>query len=183
MARPTKGNQPRRVDRKGAYVDERVAWVNTAIGQMVYMHYPEVPEQKEPGPTVKVLLPQQGARTVMLDFTHLTGEELDAVKQFFEMVFQAAEPIVRARDKVAEDAFAAGDDSFSRSYRQVPQFIVRQRKDAEHGEGVQHGSSDVPSGELPGSDSDAGGVRGAGSDVAHVDEAEGFAEDNGPTPD
>jgi hypothetical protein len=150
---------------------------------MVMMYYPETEESKEPGPTVKVLIPQQNARTVTFDFTHLTWEEFDAVRKFFDIVFAAAESTVKLRDKVAEDAFAAGDDSFSRSYRQVPQFVVRERKEREHSKSVQHGSENVFDPSVSGADSDAGGVRGSGSGMADDESHEDQSEDNGTTPD
>ncbi len=129
---------------RGEYVKERIAWVKTLIGQValyVYEEGTEVAEStSEPGPTVKVLIPRYKGPTVTWDLSALTHEELMKLKEFFDLAIATAEPVARMRDKAAQDALTAGDDSFARLYRQVPQLVVRKRAQREHGEGVHDGS-------------------------------------------
>jgi hypothetical protein len=160
--------------------------VNTILGQIalyVYEEGTEIAEKSnEPGPTVKVLIPRYKGPTVHWDLSALTMEELTELREFFNVAFDTAEPVVRMRDKVAADALAEGNDSFARVYRQVPKLVVRQRKKREHSEGVQHGPEDVlEGGGVDGSSS--GGVRGPSGELADGGTSEGGPEDDGPQVD
>jgi hypothetical protein len=175
--------------RKGKFAEERTAWVDTALGQLILMIYPEITDLEEDeitesGPTVKILIPRYTGTTVYWDLTHLTSEELEATKQFMDLAFETARPIVEERDRIANEAFSRGDDSFSRVYRAVPKLVVRPRQEREHSEGVLDGPSDVPpSGESdlgPGAD---GGVRRAGGELADEGQVQGSTEDDGPKAD
>lgn len=171
---------------RGIYVESRHAWVNTILGQLalyIYEEGTEIAENTiEPGPTVKVLIPRYKGPTVHWDFSALTLEELTELRKFFDVAFDAAEPVVRMRDKAAADALAEGNDSFSRVYRQVPKLVVRQRAKREHGEGVQYGPEDVlESSGLNGGSS--GGVRGPSGELADSGTSEGGSENNGPQAD
>ena len=175
--------------RKGKFSDQRIAWLDSALGQLVLMFYTEFESQKEndhteSGPTVKILIPRASGSTVMWDLTYLTTEELDKLEEFLELAIGIARPIVAERDRTAHEAFSRGDDSFSRVYRQIPQLVVRERQEPTHSEGVLNGSEDVPSGDEhdlgPGED---GGVRRAGSELADEGSVQGGPEDDGPTPD
>lgn len=169
---------------RGRYVDERLAWVDTVLGNMVLMVYPEGHEsgsKTEAGETVRILIPRPGRAAVSLDLTHLTEQELDLLQEFFTLAFETARPVARHRDKDAQDAFARGDDSFSRIYRQVPRMVVRERKERTDGQGVQHGSEDVSVG-----DGDPGGptgVRGALGQMADNEPEQGEPQDDSPQVD
>ena len=170
---------------KGTYAKERLAWVNTLLGQQTLYFYEEGTEiaerTTEPGPTVKVLIPRLNGQAVHWDLSALTIEELDAMREFFTLAFDTAEPVVRMRDKAAHDAFTEGNDSFARLYRQLPQLVVRERKEREHDQGILNGPSDVPSGDSDGRSegSPAGGVRGLGGELADDGAPEGVSEDDG----
>jgi hypothetical protein len=178
-------NQRFRKIQKGIYVKERIAWVSTLIGQITLYFYDEGTEiadqSNEPGPTVKVLIPRLRGAAIHWELTALTIEELDAMRQFFTLAFDTAEPIVRMRDKAAQDAFTEGNDSFARVYRQLPQLVVRERPEREHDQGILDGPSDVPSGDTDGRSEGgpAGGVRGLGGELADDGAPEGVSEDDG----
>lgn len=170
--------------RKGKISEQRMAWVDTALGQLILMYYPEWETQKEnerteSGPTVKILIPRPSGPTVQWDLTYLTEVELDAVEEFIALAISTARPSVQERDRTANEAFSRGDDSFSRVYRQVPQVVVRPRQERQHGEGVLDGSEDVPQSDEPdlGAGGD-GGVRRAGGSVADEGSVQGGPEDD-----
>lgn len=188
MARVYKPGQ-RRVT-KGVYVPERMAWVDTVLGQSILMYYPEdhdvTKNTKEPGPTVKVLIPRHTGQPVLWDISSMTLEELQLMREFFDLVFDTAEPIVRMRDEVAQDEFAAGNDSITRLYRKVPQLVVRKRPEPQHSEGVLDGHENVPEGDGDGrgsGDSTSGGVRGSGSVVADGEQEGSVGQDDGEASD
>lgn len=168
---------------KGEYVDERMAWVDTVLGSQILMYYPTPPEDaKESGPTVRVLMPQHRRPTVMWDLTFLTEDELNKLREFFELAFNTAAPIVRERDRIANEALKRGDTSFARVYRRVPQMVVRPRQEPAHSESVLDGSEDVPESDGD-SDSHAGRVRGPGSGMADAGQEEGSGQDDGTETD
>lgn len=127
------GNRERRFH-EARYSDERFAWLQTYIGQFVLMFYEneiDIPEEErkdklEPGPTLRLMLPQLRGKSMLYNVTALTHEELVEMKKIFDMLFQIAEPIVKERDKAAQDAFDRGDDSIRRIYRQAPHMVVRE---------------------------------------------------------
>lgn len=182
---PGSRSQRYRKLQRGEYTKERAAWVNTFLGQAVLFVYPEghviAEATKEPGPTVKVLIPRHKGPTVHWDLTALTMEELDMLREFFRVAFDTAEPIVRERDRMAQDALAEGNDSFSRVYRQVPQLVVRPRTEREHGESVLDRSEDVPESDTDGRDdsSTPGGVRGPGGELADDGTSDSGGQDDG----
>jgi hypothetical protein len=107
----------------------------------------------------------------------MTAEELEATRQFFNHLFDLAEPVVNERDRIARDAFREGDDSYARSYRTPPTFVTRERKKRTNRESVQHGSSDATEGSGAGLDPD-GGVRGHSDELADRYEEDGRPEDD-----
>lgn len=182
--RPGSRNPKFRLD--GRISDNRVVWLRTAIGQFVGMRYPfskadvpddvDVPEDPEIGPSYILLLPVQGRKPLKYNLTALTMEELKLTRQFFNLMFDLAEPIVEYRDKVAEDAAAQGDDSFARYYRQVPQYVERSRTLREDDQGILNGFANLPQGAGGGVDPD-GGVRGDGDELAPGEPSEDRAQD------
>jgi hypothetical protein len=102
----------------------------------------------EPGVSYLVMIQVKGRRRpIFWNLSAMTEQELEVTRQFFNNAFDLAEPVARERDKVAADAFANGDDSYHRIYRQVPQFIVRERQGRADSESVLDGSEDVPPGD------------------------------------
>jgi len=66
------------------------------------------------------------SRSMHLNLTDLTEAELKAVRSFFILAIDAAEPIVKARDRAAEDAWRIDrDDTYFRQTRSLPNVVVR----------------------------------------------------------
>ena len=84
----------------------------------------------------------------------MTLEELEVTRQFFNYLFDTAEPVIRERDRVAEDAFARGDDSYIRSYRLTPELVIRKREAESHDQGLHNGLEDASERTGDGLDSD-----------------------------
>lgn len=162
--------------RDGLMSESRWAWVRVVTGQFVILV-----EDSKIGRTIRLYHPTRG-RPVDWNLTALTEEELLKLKELFDSAFEWALPEVQRRDKEAADAFAKGDDSHARIYRQAPQLVYRKRPEQEHGEGVQQRPSGVPQGDSGGVDLD-GGVRGLGDGLAEYDSGEGGSQDDGPKVD
>jgi hypothetical protein len=159
----------------------RYAWVRTILGQFQIMRYNNNPDE-ETGDTIVLFIPRPGTKPVQMNITSLTWEELDTTRRFFNLMFDLAEPVCRERDKVARDAFEQGDDTYTRSYRQAPQFIVREGAVASYPESVFGGPEDVPAGH--GQDGgDSGGVREPGDELADEESSDRRPQDDQPPAD
>lgn len=140
----------------GRMSDRRIAWLEFLFGKIIVRQFlpedetdpelKEYAEENQVGPTVIVQMDigRGGRRPVYLNLTALTEAELRAFRDVMNFAFDLAEPVARDRDEVANRAKEAGDDSYARVYRAVPQFIVRAGKVIPYGEGVQDRSDDVP---------------------------------------
>jgi hypothetical protein len=117
-------------------------------------------------------------KPISWNFSAMTADELEATRQFFNYLFDLADPVVRERDKVANAAFEKGDDSYVRVYRPVPQFIKRERKKREHTEGVHVGPESPAQGDGSGGDL-RGGLPGDGTELVDSQPQEGGVQDNG----
>lgn len=114
----------------------RVAWARTAITQLALMRYTDEEmknvEQRLPndegelGDTYRLMISTTSGRPYTLNLTAMTEQELDAFEGLITLALRAVRPIVRDRDREAAQRYANGDDSFTRSYRQLPQFIIRE---------------------------------------------------------
>lgn len=174
----------------GKLSEDRAAWLRTNVGQFVMMRYvdskdetlEDPAEDKEVGTTYVLVLPRYGSRPVKFNITSLTLEELEMTRQFFSQLFDLAEPIVRARDEVAQNAASEGDDSYSRYYRQPPQYIVREGAFREDDQSILDGLANVPERSRDESDLD-GGVRGDGDELASGEPEEGSSQDDGTQAD
>lgn len=162
----------------GLMSKNRWAWVRVIFGQFVVLVQEETDEIEH---TISIYHPTKTGRAISWNLTSLTEEELLKLKELFNAAFDWALPVVRQRDKEAADAFAKGDDSYARSYRQAPQLVFRKRPEREYGEGVQQRSQGVLEGDRGDVDPD-GRVRGSGDGVAEHDSSEGSSENNWPTP-
>jgi hypothetical protein len=65
---------------------------------------------------------------VVIDLTHLTEAELDALKEFVIEAIERSRPSVQKRDATAREAEANGDYSFERSNRANPKLVIQPRK-------------------------------------------------------
>jgi hypothetical protein len=183
------GSRNPKYRREGKFSENRVAWLKNFMGQFVIMRYSneDIPEDavdlKEEGPTYLLVLPKRGGgRPTTFNITSLTIEELQQTRRFFNELFDLAEPIVRHRDKVAQDAADEGDDSYTRYYREVPQYVVREGQLREHDQRIL----DRLAGVLDGAGADGspdGGVRGDWSELASGESSEGEPEDDEPKAD
>lgn len=115
---------------------------------------------------------------VALNLSNLTAEELDAVEELLTTALKWARPVVERRDKEAKDAWDAGDDSYSRNYRSVPQLVFRKRPEWEHGEGLHERPEGVSEGGGRERSDSQGGVRGAGNELAEPDSEPLESEDD-----
>lgn len=103
--------------------------------------------ESEQGDNIVLMITVPGSRRPLKwNLSAMTLEELEATRQFFEHLFDLADPIIRERDKVADEAFSRGDDSYNRVYRSLPQFITRPRKESPNSESVHDGPEDAPQG-------------------------------------
>lgn len=87
---------------------------------------------KEIGETVRLNIKHATGRTLTINLTALTEQELQCVEEAIKFAIDRARPICRLRDKAAEDALAEGDDGYARSYRSVGQLVVRQEQEPPH---------------------------------------------------
>jgi hypothetical protein len=142
----------------------------------------DVAEDIEIGTTYMLILPRPGGKPFKYNLTALTFEELDLTRQFFNLLFDLAEPIVKHRDKVAADAAEQGDDGFARYYRQVPQFVVREGSFREDDQRILNGLANLPDG-AGGDGSPDGGLRGSGDELATGEPPASGPEDDGPQAD
>lgn len=175
----------------GRQSDNKVAWLRTdATNQLALIEV--TPEdlqearedtilEDEAGNSYILVIPVPGRqRPLHWNLTGMTSKELEATRQFFEHTFNLVDPIIRERDRLADHAFeTTGDDSFTRLYRAIPQFVTRQRKKREHRQGVHDGPSDATEGS-GGEQPLAGGVRDGGDELADSDSQRREAEDDGP---
>lgn len=185
LYRPGSRNPKFRSD--GRMSKNRVAWLKTFVGQFVMMRYPndEQPEGEpvsEEGPSYVLILPRRGARPLTFNITALTLEELEMTRRFFNELFDLAEPIVRHRDKVAQNAADEGDDSYARYYREIPQYVIREGELRSDDQGVLDRLADLSLRDRGVLDPD-GGLRGGGSELAPGESSETESEDDGQTPD
>ena len=165
----------------GVYSENRYAWTQVLVGQVIILVGNE--ESPEPGSDVVLFIPRAGRRPdLSFNLTSLTEQELDALHDLFDAAFEWARPISRARDKRAEDANAAGDDSFTRNYRPIPQLVFRKRPSGEYSEGLRQRPSDISRGIWPG-DNPTEPVRDGSDAVAESDQKSGGSQDNSSSPD
>lgn len=169
--------KPRRVQ-IGRVGEEAVAWVQFYWGKITLMVFPENHMRGEEGPDIRLLLSFQSGGWKTVDMTAITEEELNKLTEFFALVREAVLPVIKKRDEVAEHAFSEGDGSFGRSYRTLPQLVVRERPPFYDAEGVHVGPQDATPGgggerrpPVPGGDNDV---------LAEQHEGAGGPEDDSP---
>lgn len=173
--------------------DNRIAWARVAPVLVSIMRYTEeemrlaedVPpdEDYETGDTYRLLISLPNMRRpITINLTALTFEELEAFEKLVNLAITISKPVVQERDRKAAEASANGDDSFSRIYRPVPQFIIREGSFGEDAKSVLDGLAYAPEG-LPSNRDPNGGVRASRAELADELSEDSEAEDYGPTPD
>ena len=176
----------------GRITDKRIAFTQTGVGTIALYRLPNDPEEAET-PEDKAIMEDSeigtnyrltftsNRRSIDYYLTSLTEAELDAIRGIFEFAFELAYPIARERDRMAQDAFTDGDDSFTRIYRPAPQFVVRDRTAAEHDQSLLDRSRAAFDRKRSGRDSDnEPGV--SGTVLASVESEHPQAKDDEPTP-
>jgi hypothetical protein len=188
--------QPRKAGKRvpyGKITETRIAFTKTAAGTIAFYRLPNDPELAESdeereqiengeiGPHYRLTF-MSAHRKIDYYLTSLTEEELDAVKGIMEFAFELARPVTRARDRMAQDAFTDGDDSFTRIYRPAAQFVIRNREAAKYDQSILDRSRAAFDRERSGRDSAIDpGV--SGSVLAPVESERIEAKDNQSTVD
>ena len=144
MASPRRGLGPRRYF-DGRFTTDRVAWTFLPPGTFVLYSNPSETPDTQPGNDVTMHVPSKG-RLLAIRLADMTEEELLVLKKFFDLAFELALPVAKDRDRVAKEMSDAGDDTFVRLYRAVPELFVRQRTERQHDQSVSSGLAGVPQG-------------------------------------
>ena len=139
---------PGRRSRGGKMSDDRAAWVKVvfADGNIYIKQWSDEEKElgiPEYGPNVVFMLTSNRGQRLTFDVTSLTLAELEALKNFFGLMWELAEPIIRRRDEVAKDEQEKGNDAFVRIYRAVPQLVIRDRIVEAHKQGILNGFEDA----------------------------------------
>lgn len=172
----------------GRIGDNRVAWLRTGpTGQLVLAEIDSdaVNEEAdlqidgEEGYTylLNIFIPGR-KNPLRWNFSAMTQEELEKTRQFFNHLFDLADPVVRERDRKANEAFKKGDDSYSRIYRPVPQLVTRERPKRQHDQGVLERPGSIPEGVGGGADL-GGGLRAGSPELADGQPQDSGIQDDG----
>ena len=172
---------------QGQMSKNKWAWVRLYFG--VFQIWADYSEKEDGTKTDEVIdlkmmyvVPGGRRQPVTWNLTACTEEELIALKHLWDTAIEWALPVARQRDKEARDAFANGDDSHVRIYREVPQLVYRSGPEHQYGEGVQHGPEDAAG--VPRDSADPSrGVRDVRPDVAEPDTGNGEPQNDGPEVD
>lgn len=168
------GERNPRYGKNHQLTENRYAWVMCEDGKYMIL----VGNDEGHGQDVILFSPRPGKMPdLSVALTNLTVPELDAVEELFKTALEWARPVVERRDKEAQDAWDAGDDSFTRNYRGLPTVVYRKRPESQHSEGLHERPEGVPEGD-GGEPGESGGVRGTGSELAEPDEVNGSSEDH-----
>ena len=92
--------------------------------------------------TIMLNLNQNGS-SISINLSSFTVEELIYWKSFLDNAYEKALPACKARDRKARYAYRKGIHSYSRVYRQLPEYVVRRRLRSKYGEGIPLRLDDV----------------------------------------
>ena len=173
------GRRPKQMPPAGEYTEQRAMWAK--FGKHEVVLYLDNSGEQVGGEVIITFY--NSRKSWAINLSECTVADLDAMKSVIDRAFELAYPVAEARDRKAQDDFDAGVDSNPRSYRQLPQFVVRDRVFAEHGPFLQVRPTDIPV--LDGNDGSghatagsASGLSGSdGGDVAERDASGSSAED------
>lgn len=166
----------------GEYKEERAMWVK--FGTFEAVIYLDNSGPMDGGEVILTFYNRRKNWSVNL--SELTIADMDALQQVLDRAFETARPVAEARDRKAQDDFDRGIDTNPRSYRQLPQLVVRQRVFDEHGPRLPGRPTDVPLLDWhPGKSSTSAGstdelLRPDGGGVAESGEEEGRSENSAP---
>ena len=157
----------------GRIPDGNVAWVENFYGRYFILAGEIKDDPLQPGKDVAIVLPRRFYPKMgpIISLANLTEAELDTLKELFDLAFELAKPIVQERDRVAQDEFDKGNDSFDRLYRRVPTLVVREGAKRENNPGLRQRHADLLDSSGGGEGVD-GGVRRAGDGLAESDSNE-----------
>lgn len=137
-ARKYKPGTPKRYKSGGGrFTDRREMWTKLDFMEVAMFRQPVEEGHEEQGEGISIFLRPGNARPLTVKLTAWTRDELEAFRTVVNKALDEAAPICTRRDEIAQKAFEAGDDSFARIYRPVPQVFERERKKPEHDEGIQ----------------------------------------------
>lgn len=156
---------------------ERFGWLKTICGEMwLYQNEDMQFRTGEIGDDIRLGVEDENGNTVNLTLTRMTEDELMKFKDFMDLAFMAAAPIVRRRDQVAQEAADEGDDSYTRVYRQAPVMVVRKGTSGQHFESVSQRPFILP--DVDGGSGSSGGAGDEGDAVAELGTQDARAEDH-----
>lgn len=97
-------------------------------------------------PRIVVAISSRGGRSTRVTLTNMTVNELEHLQRFIDRAIEKAKPICAEIDRRAEQAWEAGDDSYPRLYRPIPELHLRARREPEHDAVVQDRPDDADGG-------------------------------------
>lgn len=140
--------QPGDRNRPSPVLPHELAWIARLEGVEVraYIHPPNKSTEGEVdyGENINLGLYNGERRNVIFSLTTLTEKELDAFQRVVTAACARARKTIVERDRIAEEAFQRGDNSYARSYRRVPVVLDRSGAFTEHGESILRGSRRAP---------------------------------------
>jgi hypothetical protein len=111
------------------FSEDRIAWVVlTKLDVAVYHGKAERPDFEYDPNDVLLSFALGDYKSLLIDMTNFTEEELDAFKTVVMTAIDTARPEIQARDTKAKEDFANGDDTNARLYRPIPRIFTRERK-------------------------------------------------------
>lgn len=108
--------------------DSRVSFLQNIIGTFSLYLNDSAALEEDRTPSVVLTLPSHHKMSpTQIGLTSLTSNELNLLEEFLQLAFALTRPIITERDRIAQEAFTRGDDSYGRAYRQPSILVVRPR--------------------------------------------------------
>jgi hypothetical protein len=178
-------------NRSNRISDERIAWVDTARMKFYLMRYfnedpyadPDLDNDSDVGCNFVLMITKTKGKPISLNLGACTEEELKLIRELLNLSIDLAMPVAIARDRAAKEAHDAGDDSYTRVYRTVPQLVKRPGAFGPDGKSVLNGLEDLPKRVRNGVPPPPGRVPGVGPRVAANESEEAQAEDDSSSAD
>lgn len=140
----------------GRYGPARESWVQLMGDEYVLYEYDDSnndPDDEHGSdrsdsdlPRIVMTISSRGSKPTRITLTNMTIDELEHLRRFVDRAIEKAKPICAEIDKRAEQAWEAGDDSYPRLYRPIPELHLRARREPEHDAVVQDRSDDADGG-------------------------------------
>lgn len=118
--------QFRRRSNRGRFGLTRRAWLH--LGEFEFILYVKPEREDQPEPGTEVFMFAKGSKgSLRFNLTQLNYDQLSAMRQMFELAFEAARPVVEVRDLNANEALTNyGDTSFARLWRPMVRLFKRE---------------------------------------------------------